>query len=231
MALLEQALRNGADIVGGLDPSGIDRDPKGHLDAVFGLAERHGKPLDIHLHEPGDLGAFALELTIERTLALGMQGRVVMSHAFCLGDVARAPALYAALAEAGIAIATTAPPSRAVPSVGAMRAAGGRIFAGNDGIRDTWTPYNMPDMLQRAMLVGLKNEFRRDDEIALALATVTDWAAEGCGFPGYGLAPGARADLVLVEAETVAEAVVATPPRRLVLSHGRVVARDGVAAS
>jgi cytosine deaminase len=228
LQLLDQALRNGADIVGGLDPSGIDRDPKGHLDAVFGLSERHGKPLDIHLHEPGELGAFALELIIERTLALGLQGRVVVSHAFCLGDVTRAPALYAALAEAGIALATTAPPSRAVPSVRAMRAAGGRIFAGNDGIRDTWTPYNMPDMLQRAMLVGLKNEFRRDDEIAWALATVTDWAAEGCGFAGYGLVPGARADLVLVEAETVAEAVVATPPRRLVMSHGRMVARDGV---
>lgn len=228
LELLERALRNGADVVGGLDPSGIDRDPKGHLDAVFGLAERHGKPLDIHLHEPGELGAFALDLTIERTLALGMQGAVVVSHAFCLGEVTRAPALYAALAEAGIALATTAPPSRAVPSVRAVRAAGGKIFAGNDGIRDTWTPYNMPDMLQRAMLVGLKNEFRRDDEIALALATVTDWAAEGCGFPGYGLVPGARADLVLLEAETVAEAVVATPPRRLVLSHGRVVARDGV---
>lgn len=228
LELLDQALRNGADIVGGLDPSGIDRDPKGHLDAVFGLSQKHGKPLDIHLHEPGELGAFALELTIERTVALGMQGRVVLSHAFCLGDVARAPALYAALAQAGVAIATTAPPSRAVPSVRAVREAGGRIFAGNDGVRDTWTPYNMPDMLQRAMLVGLKNEFRRDDEIAWALATVTDWAAEGCGFAGYGLAVGARADLVLVEAETVAEAVVATPPRRLVLSHGRVVARDGV---
>jgi cytosine deaminase len=91
LELLEQALRNGADIVGGLDPSGIDRDPKAHLDAVFSLSGKHGKPLDIHLHEPGELGAFALELIIERVLALGMQGRVVISHAFCLGDVARAP--------------------------------------------------------------------------------------------------------------------------------------------
>ena len=100
LELLETALRNGADIVGGLDPSGIDRDPKGHLDAVFGLCQRHGKPLDIHLHEPGELGAFAMELIIERTLALGMQGKVVVSHAFCLGDVARAPALYEALGQA-----------------------------------------------------------------------------------------------------------------------------------
>ena len=227
LELMDEALRNGADIVGGLDPSGIDRDPKGHLDAVFDLAVRHGKPVDIHLHEAGELGAFALELIIERTLALGLTGRVVVSHAFCLGEVARAPALYEALAGAGIGIATTAPPSRPVPSVRQMRAAGGRIFAGNDGIRDTWTPYNMPDMLQRAMILGLKNEFRRDDEVAMALATVTDWAAEGCGFAEYGLAVGARADLVLLDAETPAEAVVATPPRRLVISHGRVVARDG----
>jgi cytosine deaminase len=228
LELLDQALSNGADIVGGLDPSGIDRDPKGHLDAVFGLCERHGKPLDIHLHEPGELGAFALELILERTRALGMQGRVVVSHAFCLGDVARAPALYEALAEAGVALAPTAPPSRAVPSVKAARVAGVAIFAGNDGIRDTWTPYNMPDMLQRAMILGLKNDFRRDDEVAMALATVTEWAATGCGFESCALAPGERADLVLLDAETPAEAVVAQPPRRLVVSHGRVVARDGV---
>lgn len=226
--LLEQALRNGADIIGGLDPSGIDRDPKGHCDLIFALAAKHGVPVDIHLHEPGELGAFAMELIIERTLALGMQGKVVVSHAFCLGDVARADALYAALGEAGIGLATTAPPSRPVPSVKKARAAGVSIFGGNDGIRDTWTPYNMPDMLQRAMLIGLKNEFRRDDEVALAFATVSDWAAEGCGFADYGLGVGARADIVLLEAETVQEAVVATPPQRVVVSHGRVVARDGV---
>jgi cytosine/adenosine deaminase-related metal-dependent hydrolase len=223
LALLEQALRNGADILGGLDPSGIDRDPVGHLDAIFGLADKHGVPLDIHLHEPGELGAFALDLIIERTRALGMQGRVVIDHVFCLGEVPRAPALCAALAAARIAIATTAPPSRPVPNVQMVRVAGGVIFAGNDGVRDTWTPYAMPDMLSRAMLVGLKNEFRRDDQIAIAFGMVTDQAAEGCGFADYGLGVGARADLVLLEAETLAEAVVAAPQARTVLSHGRVV--------
>ncbi|MGQ3293871.1 MAG: amidohydrolase family protein, partial [Shinella sp.] len=48
--LMEQATRAGADVVGGLDPSGVDRDPKGHLDTIFAMAERHGKPVDIHLH-------------------------------------------------------------------------------------------------------------------------------------------------------------------------------------
>ena len=227
--LLDSALAMGADIVGGLDPCAIERDPVSHLNIVFGLAERHGKPVDIHLHEPGTMGAFSLDLILERTRALGMEGRVVVSHAFCLGDIAERDrdALLARMAALGVAIATTAPASRPVPLVGPCRAAGVTIFGGNDGIRDTWTPYGSPDMLERAMLIGLRNNFRRDDEVAVAFDCVSAAGAKGCGFSDYGLAPGARADLVLVEARSLAEAVVARPPRRLVVSGGRVVARDG----
>ena len=99
--LLDQALRLGAETVGGLDPCAIDRDPKGHLDVVFGLAERFGRGVDVHLHEPGEMGAFSMELIVERTRALGMAGRVVISHAFCLGmpDAAVVDPLIAALAD------------------------------------------------------------------------------------------------------------------------------------
>jgi cytosine/adenosine deaminase-related metal-dependent hydrolase len=47
------------------------------------------------------------------------------------------------------------------------------------------------------------------------------------GLDGYGLAEGDRADLVLVDAESVTHAVVSHPPRKLVMKAGRVVARDG----
>ena len=77
------------------------------------------------------------------------------------------------------------------------------------------------------MLIGLRNNFRRDEEIGHALECVTTAAARGCGFNGYGLAEGSRAEFVLVEARSVAEAVVAQPVRRLVVSGGRIVARDG----
>jgi cytosine deaminase len=229
-SLLAAALEMGADIVGGLDPCAIERDPVRHLDIVFGLAEKHGKPVDIHLHEPGTMGAFSLDLVLERTRALGMEGRVVVSHAFCLGDIPDRDrdALLARMAALGVAIATTAPASRPVPLVAACRAAGVTIFGGNDGIRDTWTPYGSPDMLERAMLIGLRNNFRRDEEVAIAFDCVSAAGARGCGFADHGLAPGARADLVLVDARSVAEAVVARPARRLVVSRGRIVARDGV---
>src|SRR5262249_45766424 len=71
-ALMDAALREGADIVGGIDPCAIDRDPVRCLDATFALAERHARPIDIHLHEPGEMGAFSLDLILERTEALGL---------------------------------------------------------------------------------------------------------------------------------------------------------------
>ncbi|MDJ0389588.1 amidohydrolase family protein [Roseomonas sp. E05] len=229
--LMEQAMRLGADVVGGLDPCAIDRDPKGHLDLVFGLAERFGKPVDIHLHEPGQLGCFSLELIIERTQALGMQGRVTVSHAFCLGDpdAALVSPLLERIAALDIAIATTAPASRPVPAAATLRRMGIRLCAGSDGIRDTWGPYGNGDMLERAMLLGLRNNFRRDEEVELALDICTAGGAAVMGLRDYGLAPGCQADFVLMEAESLAEAVVARPPRKLVVKRGRVVARDGAA--
>ena len=229
--LLDAALAMGADLVGGLDPCAIDRDPKGHLDVVFGLAERHGRPVDIHLHEPGEMGAFSLDLILERTRALGMQGRVAVSHAFALGApvLPRREALIAALAEADVAILTTAPPAADVPSVRALRAAGVRVAAGNDGFRDVWGPFGDADMLERARLVAMKNDLRRDADLALALELCSTAGAAMTGAPDHGLAEGAPGDLVLVEAETLAEAVAQHPPRRLVVKGGRVVARDGAA--
>jgi cytosine/adenosine deaminase-related metal-dependent hydrolase len=229
--LLDAAMALGCDLVGGLDPCGIDRDPKGHLDVVFGLAEKHGRPVDIHLHEPGDLGAFSMDLICERTQALGMQGRVAVSHAFCLGmnDRDRTDGLIERLAALDIRILTTAPPSREVPSVRRLQDAGVKIGAGNDGFRDTWGPYGTGDMLERAMFVGMKNNFRRDDEVERALAVCTTGGAAVMDLDGYGLAPGCRADLVLVEGEAPADAVSRHAPRALVVKGGRVVARDGVA--
>ncbi|HWL79865.1 MAG TPA: amidohydrolase family protein [Roseomonas sp.] len=230
-ALMEQAMRMGADVVGGLDPCAIDRDPKGHLDVVFGLAERFGKPVDIHLHEPGQLGCFSLELIIERTRVLGMQGRVTVSHAFCLGDpdAALVNPLLEQIAALDIAIATTAPASRPVPAAATLHHMGIRLCAGSDGIRDTWGPYGNGDMLERAMLLGLRNNFRRDEEVELALDICTAGGAAVMGLQDYGLAPGCQADFVLVEAESLAEAVAARPPRKLVVKRGRIVARDGTA--
>ncbi len=229
LELMEEALKLGVENVGGIDPSSIDRDPKGHLDAIFGLADRYGRGVDVHLHEPGELGAFSLELMIERTKALGMQGKVVASHAFCLGmaDEAYVDRLIEGLREAGIHIMTTAPGSRPVPPLRKLRAAGVTVCAGSDGIRDTWGPYGDADMLERAMFLGMRFNLRRDDEVEIALDVCTNGGAKVMGLKGYGLDVGDKGDFVLVAGESVADAIVSRKPRQLVVKRGKIVARDG----
>jgi cytosine/adenosine deaminase-related metal-dependent hydrolase len=227
--LMRRALDLGVEVVGGLDPAAIDRDPKGHLDTIFALADRYGRAVDIHLHEPDELGAFSMELIMERTQALSMQGRVTVSHAFCLGmaDAGRVDHLIERLARLNVHIVTTGPASVAAPPVIKLRSAGVTVAGGNDGIRDAWGPYGTGDMLERAMFIGLRNNFRRDDELGIALDVCTEGGATVMQIDGYGLNEGSEASLVVLEGETLAEAIVNHGPRPLVIKKGRVVARRG----
>ena len=229
LELMDQAMKLGAEVVGGLDPCAIDRDPKGHLDAVFALSQKYGKPLDIHLHEPGEMGAFSMDLICERTRALGMKGKVVISHAFCLGTPDRdlVDPLIAQLADLDIAIMTTGPASRPAPPVKRLVEAGIRVCSGSDGIRDTWGPYGNADMLERAMFVGLRNNFRRDDEMRIGFEVCTTHGARVMALDGYGVTEGCKADLLIVPGETLADAIVTRSPKRRVIKGGRIVARDG----
>jgi cytosine/creatinine deaminase len=231
--LLAAALGAGADLIGGLDPAGFDNDVKGQLDVVFGLAERFGKGIDIHLHDSGKTGAAELRDIADRTIAAGMQGRVAVSHAFALGSIG--PDLFAetadALARAEVAILTSCPPSAPVPPVGRLRARGVTLFAGSDNIRDCWSPYGDGDMLDRAAIIAERHGLFTDRELEDAFTLTTSEADKALGRPRHELRAGAVADLVVVAAASVADAVVDRPPRTLVLRGGRIAAEHGVASA
>lgn len=230
LSLLEQAVREGAEVLGGLDPMGIDHDPKGQLDGLFAIAARHGCELDIHLHDPGALGAATVEMIAERTQALGLKGRVTLSHAFCLGQVdpPRLEQLVALLLDNDIAVMSHAPSGPTLfPPLRLLAERGVRLFTGSDGVRDTWSPLNNGDMLERAYLIAYRSGFRDDPGIELALRMASFGGAQAMGLKGYGLDLGCVADLLLVEAETAAEAVCFHPARQWVMKRGKVVARGG----
>ena len=228
-ALLEAAVRAGAELVGGLDPAGFDQRPVEHLDAVFAIADRHGCGLDLHLHDGGELGAFTIDLVVERTRALGLAGKVTVSHAFCLAEMPepRLGRLVEGLAAAGVSLTTVAPGNRPPLPLARLRAAGVAVGLGSDGIRDLWSPWGDGDLLGRAALLAWRAGARRDQDLAAALEVATLGGAAVLGLDGYGLEPGCAADLALVPAATLEEAVVAHPPRSLVIKAGRVVSRDG----
>jgi cytosine deaminase len=227
--LMEQAVKEGAEVIGGIDPMGIDRDPAGQLDAVFAVAGRHGCEVDIHLHDLGEMGAVTIEMIAARTKALGLAGKVTISHGFCLGDVdaGRLDGLVALLLENDIAVATCGAGHYPIPPILALRAAGVRMMAGSDGVRDAWGPLNNGDMLERAYQLAWHGDTRDDPSIETMLELATFGGAQATGAQACGLDVGCRADLVLVEAETPAEAVCYHPPRRMVMTGGRIVVENG----
>ncbi|MEO9138661.1 MAG: amidohydrolase family protein [Jatrophihabitans sp.] len=238
---LEAALRSGADVIGGIDPCLLDRDPVRHLDIVFDLAQRYQVEVDIHLHEPGHLGVFSTDLVLERTRALGMQGKVTMSHAYELGSVSESVSrrIIDDFAELDIAMATVAPADRGRLSLIDLTEAGVRVGLGEDGQRDYWSPYGNCDMLERTWQLAFTNGFRRDDliEMSLAVATIGGASIMSHDVPRLagiadrpGLAVGDRADLMLVDGQTPTSAVMDRGVDRTVLHDGVVVA-DGLAVS
>jgi len=227
--LLDEAIRLGANVVGGLDPASFDRDVEGHLDVVFGVANRHDVDVDIHLHDMGTLGAFEIEQIAARTRALGMEGRVAVSHAYGLGDISPdyLKKIADVLARSGVAIMTNAPGARPFPPILALRNAGVTVFSGNDNIRDSWWPYGDGDMLRRATTLGYRSGFNIDEQLRAAFDVVTASGAKALRLEGYGLRIGAKADFVALNAEHVPEAVVAVPQGRSVYKDGRLVAANG----
>jgi cytosine deaminase len=226
MELMETALRLGADVVGGIDPAGFDNDPMGHLRAVFGLAETHGKPIDIHLHDPGELGFWEIARIVEMTVAAGLQGRVMISHAYCLGslDEARVAALADRLAEAKISLMTAAPAWGPAPPVALLLKHGVTVCCGSDGIRDAWSPFGTGDMLERAAAVAQRWGWATDAELDQALRLATQGGAEALGLSessaARGLTVGAPADLVLVEVREPGEVLTVPAVARRVIHRG-----------
>ena len=227
--LLDAAIREGADLVGGLDPIGIDGDIDGHLNAVFAIAGRHGVGVDIHLHDGGENGLLQMHAIAERTRALGLQNRVSISHAFALGAGAAMPIQRTCwlLAQHGISIMSHGPGGAPMPPLKILAEHEVRVFGGSDNIRDAWSPFGNGDMLERAMMIAYRANFRHDTELLATFDMVTANAAAVLGIADYGLVAGGPADLVAVDAASPVEAIVARPRRKLVIKAGRVVARDG----
>lgn len=225
LELLHAAARSGAEHVGGLDPASIDRDPVGQVDAVLGLAAEHGVGVDLHLHDPAELGAFQIELVVERTRRLGLGGKVTIAHGFAVAQLPadRRADLLAAMGEAGVSMTTVAPLRLPQLPLAELDAAGVRLGLGTDGIRDLWSPYGTGDPLGIAWQYARSSSLVRDEDLRRVVELATSAGAWAVGRDRHDLVVGARADLVLLDAENPMDALVRTPPRELVLGGGRVL--------
>lgn len=225
LELLADAARAGVEYIGGLDPATIDRDPVGQIDAVLGLASEHGVGVDIHLHDPADLGVFQIELILDRIEHLGVQGRVTIAHGFAVAqvDASRRRDLLQRMAALGVSMTTVAPLRLPQLPLHEFDEAGVAFGFGTDGIRDLWSPYGTGDLLGIAWQYARASSLVRDEDLRRVVEIAT-----GAGAPLVGLAPnrlevGDRADIVLVDAENPMDALVRTPAREVVIGGGHLL--------
>ena len=233
---LEEAMRLGADVVG-LNPNHGDR-PLELLDLVFAVAERHGKPIDLHLDEHLDAAHTYFHAVAERTNAHGMAGKVVASHCSALSalEPREAARVIEGFARAGIGVVTLPAANlflqgrdaakltpRGLTRVTELQRAGVPVAAASDNIQDPFVPCGSGDLLEIARWALLAGHLGSND-LGLAYEMISATPARLLGFEDYGTKVGARADLLITDAMDPADLVASGPLARTVLVNGRVVA-------
>ncbi|GHI00551.1 amidohydrolase [Neobacillus kokaensis] len=225
-ALMKKAMKEGANLVGGLDPGGIDLNIEASLQQMMEIAVEADADIDIHLHDPGQLGLFTIKRLAALTEETGWNGRVTISHAHALADVSLQEVSEAAeiLSALEISIASAVPIHRPAIPIPLLHDKGVSIGLGCDGFYDSWSPFGNGDILEKAG--RLAERFRLVDEKSLtqALGFITGGKTT-LDQTGKRLWPaiGDKANLVLVDASCSAEAVARRANRHVVIHNGKMV--------
>jgi cytosine deaminase len=237
-ALLRDALRAGVDVVGGCPYN--DSDALAHIDAVFRLAREWDVDADFHVDFFDEPEHLHVRLIAERTIREGWQGRVAVGHLTELAacEPAEQDRLIASIRDAGLAVVTlpatdlylmgrgdTKNVRRGLVPVKRLLAAGVPVAAATNNVQNAFTPVGNADPLLLAYLLAVGAHMGTETDMAHLLDMLTRWPARivyGRTAGEHGLEVGCRADLVVLEARTLAEAVGAVPARRWVVKGGRV---------
>ena len=225
--MFRQGIEMGVDAVGGVTEA--DPDPRAHIDLIFALAKEYDLDVDFHCDQITTPPPFHIPYIAEKTIAEGMQGRVLLGHCIALGHVTpqERQAAILKLREAQISICIT--PYTTINERALEPLAGGvNATYMSDNIRDSWQPFGNGDMLHLASFVARLGSWRTNQELDRILEMGTVGAAQAIGLADeYGVAVGKRANLVILEAKSGHEAIVNQARKLWVLKDGRVVARDG----
>ncbi len=127
------------------------------------------------------------------------------------------------MGELGISMTTVAPLRLPQLPWRELDAGGVRFGFGTDGIRDLWSPYGTGDTLGIAWQFARSSSVVRDEDLTRIVRAATADAGWFAGRPDHDLAVGAQADLILVDPEHGPDALVRTPPRRVVIGAGHLL--------
>lgn len=222
---VQDALKNGATLVGGVDPATIDGDIERSLQTMVELAVENNAGIDLHLHDSGHLGLFTMKRLATLTKEANLQGRVTISHALALADIREDELadMASLLNEQSIDVTSTVSLSKTIP-IPFLHEQGVSVFLGADSITDHWSPFGNGDSLDKAGVYaerfGKKDESSLHHALSFITGNVTPLNQEGSRvWPTVGT----PADFVLVDAVCSAQAVARRAERRAVFFKGKMI--------
>ncbi len=239
-ANLLRALDMGVEIVGGIPH--FERTMAEGARSVRRLCEiaaGRGLRVDMHCDETDDPMSRHIETLAFETQRLGLQGRVTGSHLTSMHSMDNyyASKLIPLIAEAQVSVIANPlinimiqgrhdayPRRRGLTRVAELRAAGVEVAFGADCVMDPWYSLGSADMLEVAAMGLHVGQLSSDEAMRWCFDAVTVNAARILGLEGYGLSPGDRADMVVLQAADPVAAIRLRATRLFVVRRGAVIA-------
>jgi cytosine deaminase len=239
-ALLEEALRLGADVVGAIPHFEFTREyGVESLHKAFALAQKYDRLVDVHCDEIDDEQSRFVETVAALALKLDMGARVTASHTTAMHSYngAYTSRLFRLLKMSGINFVANPlvnihlqgrfdsyPKRRGITRVKEMLEAEINVCFGHDDVFDPWYPLGTANMLQ-VLHMGLHVcQLMGYGQIDDGLKLITSHSARTLHLADYGLTAGNSANLVILPADSGFDAVRRQTPVRYSIRQGTVIA-------
>ena len=240
-ALLEEALKLGADVIGAIPHFEFTREyGVESLHYVFDLAEKYQVLVDVHCDEIDDEQSRFIETLATLAYERGIGHRVTASHTTAMHSYngAYASRLFRLLRMADINFVAnplvnihlqgrfdTYPKRRGITRVKEMLEANINVCFGHDDVFDPWYPMGTANMLQ-VLHMGLHVcQIMGYEQINDSLKLIGSHSARTLNVQDrYGIEVGKPANLLILPAENGFDAVRRQVPVRYSIRHGRVIA-------
>lgn len=220
---VEEALKMGADVVGGIPwIEYTEKDEQEHIDRMFALAKKYNKDISMLVDDAGDPSLKTLEMMAVKTIEMGWQGRVTAQHARAMGLYAEPyyRKIEYLLKKAQIGLVSDPQTGPLYARVKSLYKAGVSVALGQDDIADAYYPYGRNNMLEVAFLASHIMNMVGRDEMEILYDLITTNAAKALNIKNYGLKEGCTADLVVLNAENVWEALWSHEAPLFVVKNG-----------
>ncbi len=240
-ALMEQAMKAGCEVVGGLPYFELSPEDGVHdVKFAFDLAEKYGAMVDIHCDENTDDQSRYVEYIAREAIVRGMGERVTASHTTAMHNYNNdyAGKVIGNIRRAGMNMITNPfansclqnrtdgyPRRRGHTRVDELLSAGVNVAVGSDDIMDPWYPMGKGSPLCGAQLLMNYAQLSGYSQIPQLFDMITVNPARLLMLDGYGIAEGNPANLIILDADSEFDAIRLTCDVSYVIRNGRIMCK------